>query len=179
MLQDAAPAITGGHQAFLCSKEWQTHSGVNAGDCKRRASCALKNPVHAAGAQHEDPSSPARAGNRAGWRRWRARMQLTCRSEETSSNYPSMVSGPQKTKIEAIHQALGSRNAVAENNVPTFNPNPPQSAAPVKVSAEVAAPWHNIARPESATCAVSQPPLHPRLCSAPLQRGGAQGCCWS
>ena len=99
--------------------------------------------------------------------------------EETSSNYPSMVSGPQKTKIEAIHQALGSRNAVAENNVPTFNPNPPQSAAPVKVSAEVAAPWHNIARPESATCAVSQPPLHPRLCSAPLQRGGAQGCCWS
>lgn len=76
--------------------------------------------------------------------------------EETSSNYPSMVSGPQKTRIEAIHQALGSRNAVADSS-PTFNPNPPQSAAPVKVSAEVAAPWHNIARVESATCAVRLP----------------------
>ena len=86
--------------------------------------------------------------------------------EETSSNYPSMVSGTAKTQIEQIHQTLGTRSANAENTVPTFNPNPPPAAPPVKVSAEVAAPWHNIARPESATCAVRQPLTDPSQCPA-------------
>lgn len=83
------------------------------------------------------------------------------RTEQTSSNYDDMVSGPTKTRIEQIQQTLGGRNTKPESDVPSFNPNPPPAAPPVKVSAEVAAPWHSIARVESATCAVGKPSVTP------------------
>ena len=77
-------------------------------------------------------------------------------STESAANYPAHIDSQQKTHIESLRRSIvGGNVSTASSTAP--NPNPPKTGPAVKVSAEVAAPWHSIARPSGASCAVRAP----------------------
>jgi hypothetical protein len=106
----------------------------------------------------------------------------TAVSTESAANYNAHIDSSQKTHIESLRKSLVGGN-VSTESATAPNPNPPKTGPAVKVSAEVAAPWHSIARPAGASCAVRAPAVRQHACrqapgreSSPACAGHAAAC---
>lgn len=82
-----------------------------------------------------------------------AKLQRDIISTATNKLLRGQVSAEAAARIENVLNALGNANLTEPTQ--QYNPNLPDQGPPVQVSATQPAPWHAIARPDNAICAVS------------------------
>ena len=84
-----------------------------------------------------------------------ARVEQDAVETATNKLLRGSVSAEAQVRIENVLNALGDSNIT--NPTQQYNPDLPDQAPPVQVPAVQPAPWHVIARPPNAICAVSHP----------------------
>ena len=82
-----------------------------------------------------------------------ARLERTSIETATNKLLRGSVSAEAAARIENVLNSLGSSNITEPTQ--QYNPDLPDQGPPVQVPATQPAPWHAIARPPNALCAVS------------------------
>lgn len=87
--------------------------------------------------------------------------------DPTSANFASTLSDVASNSIISIGQALG--NSAVSQPITQQNHTLAGSAAPIEVNRTLSAPWHQIANPFEATCAVRATPWKYRVGYADIE----------